>query len=42
MMFKHGPEAVREFTSLVYKQFGMRVIVLAAFLNRGGNPSMTL
>ena len=42
MMFKCGPEAVREFTSSAYKQFRMCVIILAAFLDRGGDPSMTL
>lgn len=42
MMAKKGPRAVREFTSAAYKQFGMRVVVLAAFVDREGDASVTL
>lgn len=42
MMAKNGPKAVREFTSLAYKEFGMRVVVLAAFLDSQRDPSITL
>jgi hypothetical protein len=42
MMAKNGPKTVKEFTSSVYKQFGMRVVVLAAYLDADGDPSMTL
>jgi hypothetical protein len=33
MMTKSGPKTVKDFTSSVYSQFGMRVVVLASFLN---------
>jgi hypothetical protein len=42
MMAKNGPKAVREFSSLAYNQFGMRVVVLAAFVDNQGEPSMSL
>lgn len=42
MMNKHGPSAVKEFTSSAYNQFGMRVVVLAAFVDAEGDPSITL
>jgi len=32
MMSKRGPKVVKEFTSAVWNQFGMRVVVLAAYL----------
>ena len=35
MMSKHGPKAVKEFTSVAWNQFGMRVVVLAAYLQDG-------
>ena len=35
MMSKHGPRAVKEFTSVAWNQFGMRVVVLAAYLQDG-------
>ena len=41
-MKKRGPRVIREFTSSAYKQFGMRVLVLAAFLDDEGDPSMAL
>jgi len=42
MMNKHRPRAIKEFTSLAYNQFGMHVVVLAAFINAEGDPSMML
>ena len=36
MMSKHGTKAVREFTSAAYKQFGMRVVILAAYMDADG------
>jgi hypothetical protein len=42
MMAKSGPKAVKEFTSSAYKQFGMRVVVLAAYLDTEGDPAMAL
>ncbi|KAN0121378.1 hypothetical protein V8E52_003274 [Russula decolorans] len=42
MMSKHGPRAIKEFTSSAYKQFGMHVVVLAAFMDGEGDSSATL
>jgi hypothetical protein len=42
MMEKNGPKAIKEFTSLVHREFGMRIVVLAAFVDGDGDPSMTL
>jgi hypothetical protein len=42
MMARSGPKAVKEFTSSAYKQFGMRVVILAAFADGDGDPAMTL
>ena len=42
MMKKYGPRAIREFTSSSYKQFGMRVVVLAAYVDDKGDPEMAL
>jgi len=42
MMEKHGTKAVKEFTSSAYSQFGMHIMVLAAFTGSEGEPSMTL
>ncbi len=42
MMNKHGPRAIKEFTSSAYNQFGMHVVVLAAFIDAEGDPSMML
>ncbi|KAF8486612.1 hypothetical protein F5888DRAFT_1640084 [Russula emetica] len=42
MMAKHRPRAMREFTSSVYHQFGMRIVVLAAYIDADGDSSMTL
>jgi len=42
MMEKHGTKAIKEFTSLAYSQFGMHVVVLAAFTGSKGEPSIIL
>jgi hypothetical protein len=42
MMIKHGPKAIKDFTSSSYNQLGMRVVVLAAYIDGEGDPSMTL
>jgi hypothetical protein len=39
---KHGPDAISEFSSAVYSQFGMRIVVLAAFLDTRGEPSISM
>ena len=31
MMAKRGTKAMKEFTSAAYRQFGMRVVILAAY-----------
>jgi len=41
MMEKRGNQAMREFMSAAYKQFGMQVIVLAGFMKEG-NPLVSL
>jgi hypothetical protein len=44
MMNKSGPRAInyKEFMHSSYKQFGMQVVVFAAFVNDEGDPLMTL
>jgi hypothetical protein len=42
MMAKHGPKAIKEFTSTAFKKFGMRVVILASYMDAEGDPSMTL
>ena len=42
MMNNCGARAVKEFTHSSYQQFGMRVVVLAAYVDDGGDPLMTL
>lgn len=42
MMIKNGPKAIKEFTSGVYNQFGMRVVVLAAYVDAEGDPATTM
>ena len=34
MRDKNGTQAMRDFTSKVYKEFGMRVVILAAYLHK--------
>ena len=41
IMSKRGPRAVREFTSAAWNQFGMRIVVLVAFLE-DGEPAILL
>ena len=41
MMRKHGPRAIKEFTSVAFRQFGIRVVVLAAFMD-SRDPSILL
>ena len=41
MMEKCGNRAIREFTLVAHKQFGMQVIVLAGFMKEG-NPLVSL
>ena len=33
---------MREFTSAAYNQFGMRVLILGAYMDDEGDPSITL
>ena len=42
MMEKHGAQAIKEFTSVAHTQFGMRIVVLASFIDGDGDPSITL
>jgi hypothetical protein len=42
MMEKHGSAAVKEFTLSVYKQFGMRVSILATYENHKKDLIITL
>jgi hypothetical protein len=42
MMERRGTKAIKEFTSSAYNQFGMRVVVLAAFLGTDGEPLISL
>ena len=42
MMDQKGKRAVREFTSSVYRQFRMQVVILAAYANMEGDPSIAL
>jgi len=41
MMRKNGTRVIKDFTSAVWRQFGMRVVVLAAFVD-DEDPSMSL
>jgi hypothetical protein len=42
MMAKSGPRAVKEFASAAYSQFGMRVVVLAAYIDKEGDPATAM
>jgi hypothetical protein len=42
MMKKHGIKAIKDFTSTAYKQFGMRLVILAAFVDDDGDPAISL
>jgi hypothetical protein len=42
MMAKSGPKAIREITEAVYKQFGMRIVVLGAYVDADGDLSTSL
>lgn len=42
MMAKLGPRAVKEFTSAAYSQFGMRIVVLAAYMDTDEDLTMSL
>ena len=42
MMKKHGPRAIREFTLSSYKQFGMHVVILAAYVDDKEDLTMAL
>jgi hypothetical protein len=41
-MNKNGAQAVKEFTKLLYQQFGMHVVILAAFMDIEEDPSIAL
>jgi len=41
MMSKNGTKAIKDFTSAAWRQFGMRVVVLAAYVD-DEDPSMLL
>jgi len=42
MLKKHGIKAIKDFTSTAYKQFGMRLVILAAFVDDDGDPAISL
>jgi len=41
MRDKNGMQAMKDFTSTVYKEFGMRIVILAAYLHKG-HPSVSM
>jgi len=42
MLIKRGPRAIKEFSSALFNQFGMRVVVLAAYINEDGHPATAM
>ena len=42
MMRKHGAKAVKEFVSASFSQFGMRVVVLAAYMDTEEVPEISV
>ena len=42
MMKKHGAKAVEEFASESFRQFGMRVVVLAAYMDPEEKPEVAM
>lgn len=42
MMTKSGTKAIKEFSSAAYNQFGMRVVVLAAYVNEKNESLVSL
>jgi hypothetical protein len=42
MMRDHRVKAIKDFTSTAYQQFGMHLVILAAFLNDDDDPAISL
>ena len=42
MRDKHSIKAFKEFSSMACKQFGMRIVILSAFVDGDGDPAITL
>jgi hypothetical protein len=42
MMTKSGTKAIKEFSSMAYNQFGMCIVVLAAYVNEKNEPLVLL
>jgi hypothetical protein len=41
-MAKHGKRTMKEFSSAVHNQFGMRIVILAAYVDEDGDSAITL
>jgi len=42
MMKKYAVNAIKDFTSTAYNQFGMRLVILGAFVDDEGEPAISL
>jgi hypothetical protein len=42
MFDKHGIPTVQDFSALMYKQYGVRVAILAGYVDAEGDPTITL
>lgn len=42
MFEKHGPRALREFSENMYRQLGVRVVILAGYCDGEGDPAIML
>jgi hypothetical protein len=42
MFEKHGVHSVQEFSASMYKQYGVRVVILAGYMDAENDPTMTL
>ena len=42
MFKKHGPRALREFSENMYRQLGVRIVILAGYCDGEGDPAIML
>ena len=42
MFDKHGQTALREFSETMYREYGVRVAILAGYCDSQGEPTITL
>lgn len=42
MFEKHGVHSVQEFAALMYKQYGVRVVILAGYMDAEHEAAITL